>query len=184
MSGHDDHAASREARLFPAVARLTARSRQVDLMATLLPQLPSRSTSPRQNLAAMFRAPSAVRLNRIRRRRDLIAQAKAPSGDWFHRLRALRQRHGEIPLRRLRRAPSTISDFIPETPSNSWRGSQTPRSMRWTCRSTPIHGRSAGIGNGGSCKSARLRCWRAFVARRHLSLCHRHSDYAAWTLGA
>src|SRR5258707_12501905 len=64
MSGHDDHAASRERAFFGRRKGHRLRSRQVDLMATLLPQLAIALDQPApRNLAAMFSpAPEAVRL--------------------------------------------------------------------------------------------------------------------------
>src|SRR5260370_39000020 len=64
MSGHDDHAASRERAFFGRRKGHRLRSRQVDLMATLLPRLALILGEPPPNkLAQMFSRPvEAVRL--------------------------------------------------------------------------------------------------------------------------
>jgi tRNA (guanine-N7-)-methyltransferase len=64
MSGHNDHAASRERAFFGRRKGHRLRSRQVDLMATLLPRLAiALDKPPPKNLAEMFARPlQAVRL--------------------------------------------------------------------------------------------------------------------------
>src|SRR6266446_9587996 len=64
MSGHDDHAASRERAFFGRRKGHRLRSRQVDLLATLLPRLAlTLGEPPPGKLAQMFPRPvEAVRL--------------------------------------------------------------------------------------------------------------------------
>ncbi len=80
MSGHDDHAASRERAFFGRRKGHRLRSRQVDLMATLLPRLALILGEPPPNkLAQMFSRPvEAVRLEiGFGGGENLIAQACA-----------------------------------------------------------------------------------------------------------
>jgi tRNA (guanine-N7-)-methyltransferase len=80
MSGHDDHAASRERAFFGRRKGHRLRSRQVDLMATLLPQLAIALDQPApKNLAEMLSRPvEAVRLEiGFGGGENLIAQARA-----------------------------------------------------------------------------------------------------------
>ena len=86
MSGHDDHAASRERAFFGRRKGHRLRSRQVDLMATLLPQLAIALDQPApKNLAEMLSRPvEAVRLEiGFGGGENLIAQARAHAAIGF-----------------------------------------------------------------------------------------------------
>ena len=178
---HADHAYAR-ARSSAGARGMRCEPRQAALFETLLPRLALDLAAPAPpTCARCSRTSTSVRLEiGFGGGEHLLAEAGA-SAHRLHRHRAVRQRHGQGAGGHPRAQAPNIRLHTATRPMCST-GCRTLRSRASTC-SIRIHGRSGGIGSGGSCRTEHRRRSRASSGRAANSGSRRDwPDYVAWTL--
>ena len=163
----DEHDPTAERAFFGRRKGHPLRARQAELFDTLLPRLALNLSAPApDNLAALFPLPvDDVRLEiGFGGAEHLIAQARGASAHGFHRLRAVRQRHGQG-ARGDRRAKARQYPAASRRRGRLARLAAARHRSRASICSIPIPGRSGATGSGVSSTRRTSRGSRACCGR-------------------